>query len=218
MCVTNQPDGEAGCPNLFLKALGPEVDYRVCAAAAHKGDVVGGCGPDGSETRATGQLNRIRSDVSCRPVNDHCLASFELGLIKQRLPCRHGNDRNRGSFNVGQRGWLPRDHRRGSDSILGIGPGKPGIRSTISRIPHTQVRNPWPTATISPDRSEPGVRGSGCGKTLLPALIQPSQGPTPAASTLTRTSLGPGMGRGTRSNLMTSGGPNSCTRQAIIDE
>jgi hypothetical protein len=34
----------------------------------------------------------------------------------------------------------------------------------------------------------------------------------------TRTSLGPGVGRRARSNLMTFGGPNSCTRLAIIDE
>src|SRR6185295_9212313 len=70
---------------------------------------------------------------------------------------------------------------------------------------------------MSPDRSEPRVRGSGCGRALLPALIQPSHGPTPAAWTLTRTSPGPGTGRGTRSNFMASGGPNSWTRQAIID-
>src|SRR6185437_7223662 len=71
-------------------------------------------------------------------------------------------------------------------------------------------------APISPDRSEPRVRGRGCGKALFPALIQPSHGPTPAASTLTRTSLGPGLGRGTRSNLMTLGGPNSCTSLVLI--
>src|SRR5262245_58007730 len=68
-----------------------------------------------------------------------------------------------------------------------------------------------------PARSEPSVRGSGCGKALLPVLIQPSHGPTPTASTLTRTTPGLGSGRGIRSNLMTSGGPYSCTRQAIID-
>src|SRR5512145_2643631 len=73
-----------------------------------------------------------------------------------------------------------------------------------------------PTIWMSPDRSDPRVRGSGCGRTLLPALIQPSHGPTPAAWTLTRTSPGPGTGRGTRSNFIASGGPNSCTRQAII--
>src|SRR5687768_13344640 len=70
---------------------------------------------------------------------------------------------------------------------------------------------------MSPDRSEPKVRGSGWGRTLLPALIKPSHGPTPAAWALTRTSPGPGTGRGTRSNFIASGGPNSCTRQAIID-
>src|SRR3954453_15021416 len=70
---------------------------------------------------------------------------------------------------------------------------------------------------MSPDRSEPRVRGSGCGRAPRPALIQPSHGPTPAAWTLARTSPGPGLGTGTRSNCIVSGGPNSWTRQAIIE-
>src|SRR3954447_16554958 len=81
------------------------------------------------------------------------------------------------------------------------------------RIPATS----GPRASISPDRSEPSVRGSGCGSALLPPLIQPSHGPTPAAWTFTRTSPWPGVGTGTSSNRIVSEGPNSCTRQAIID-
>jgi antitoxin component of MazEF toxin-antitoxin module len=101
LCFAADQINDSVCiPNLFLKALGLEVNHSVCVEVAHKGDIIRGCGRDGSHTRATGQLNRISSNVSCRPVNDHRLACFELGLIKQRLPCRHGNDRNRGSFNV----------------------------------------------------------------------------------------------------------------------
>src|SRR5262249_11412327 len=70
---------------------------------------------------------------------------------------------------------------------------------------------------MSPDRSEPRVRGSGCGRALFPALIQPSHGPTPPARILTITSPEPGSGRGTRSNRIASGGPNAWTRHAIID-
>src|SRR3954453_15494311 len=71
-------------------------------------------------------------------------------------------------------------------------------------------------AAITPERSEPSVRGNGCGKALRPDRIQPSQGPTPAAWTCTRTSPSPGSGRGTGSKDIASGGPKACTRQAIV--
>src|SRR4029450_5697637 len=74
-----------------------------------------------------------------------------------------------------------------------------------------------PTAATVPDKSEPSVRGRGCGNALLPALIQPSQGPTPAALTSTRTSSGPGSGLGTLSKIIASGGPNLCTRHANME-
>jgi hypothetical protein len=86
---------------MFLKLLGPVVNHRVCAKVAHEGNIVRRRGCDRLHTRATRQLNRMRPDVSRRPVNDHCLTWFELGVIEQRLPCGHGNDRNGGSFNVG---------------------------------------------------------------------------------------------------------------------
>src|SRR5262245_11820653 len=142
--AADQINDSVRIPNLVLKTLAAEVNHRVCAEVAHKGDIIRACGRDGPHTRTTGQLNRISSNISCRSVNDHRLAFFELGLIKQCLPCRHGNDRNRGSFNVGKRSWLPRDHRWASQSILGIGPDKLGIRNTINLIALTQVRNLWP--------------------------------------------------------------------------
>src|SRR4029450_2638060 len=75
-----------------------------------------------------------------------------------------------------------------------------------------------PTAATVPDKSEPSVRGRGCGNALLPALIQPSQGPTPAALTSTRTSSGSGSGLGTLSKIIASGGPNLCTRHANMEQ
>ena len=99
--AADQINDSVRIPNFFLKALGPVVNHRVCAEVAHEGDIIRGCGRDRLHTRATGQLNRIRSNVSCRPVNNYRLTCFELGLIEQRLPCGHGNDRNRGGFNVG---------------------------------------------------------------------------------------------------------------------
>jgi hypothetical protein len=63
------------------------------------------------------------------------------------------------------------------------------------------------------------VRGSGFDEALFPALIQPSHGPTLAASTLRGRSLGPRLGRRTRSNSLTPGGPNSWRHPAIsIDD
>lgn len=58
------------------KPLGPVVDHGVCAEVAHPGDIIGACGRDGSQPRATCQLNRISANVSCRPVNEHRLACF----------------------------------------------------------------------------------------------------------------------------------------------
>jgi hypothetical protein len=142
--AADQINDSVRVPDFFLKALGPVVNHRVCAEVAHEGDIIRGCGCDRLHARAAGQLNRIRSNVSCRAVNDYRLTCFELGLIEQRLPCRHGNDRNRGSFNVGKRGRLARDHRCGSQRILGIGPNKLGICHTIDLLSHTQLRNPWP--------------------------------------------------------------------------
>ena len=99
--ATDQIKDSVCIPNLFLKPLGPEVNHRICAEAAYKEQIVRGCRRDGSHPGATGQLNSIRSNISCRPVNYYRLARFQLGLIKQRLPCRHGDDRSGGSFNVG---------------------------------------------------------------------------------------------------------------------
>ena len=109
--ATNQINDSVHSANRFLKALGLEVDHRACAELANEGYILCGCSCDCSRTRATGQLNRISANVSCRPVNENGLASFQLGLIKQPLPSRYGNDGNGGSFNVGLRAWLFRDHR-----------------------------------------------------------------------------------------------------------
>src|SRR4051794_31311616 len=96
LCLAaHQIDDSVRIPNLLLEALCPVVNRGVCAEVAHKGDIIRSCGRDGSQTRATGQLNRVSSNISGRPVNEHRLPCFKLGLIKQRLPCRHSNDRNR---------------------------------------------------------------------------------------------------------------------------
>ena len=142
--AADQINDSVRVPDFFLKALGPVVNHRVCAEVAHEGDIIRGHGRDRLHTGATGQLNRIRSDVSCRPVNNYRLTCFELGLIKQRLPCGHGNDRNRGSFNVGKRARLARDHRGRSQSILRIGPYELGVRHTINLLSRMRAGNPRP--------------------------------------------------------------------------
>src|SRR4051794_37976971 len=76
--AADQIDDSVRILSFFLEALGPVVDHCVCAEVAHERDVLRACGRDGSHTRATGQLNRISANVSCRPVNDRRLACFEL--------------------------------------------------------------------------------------------------------------------------------------------
>ena len=77
------------------------INDRICAEVVQKVYVIRRYSRNGSQTRATRQLNHINSNVSCRPVNDYRLARPKLGLIKQRLSCRDGYNRNRSSFNVG---------------------------------------------------------------------------------------------------------------------
>src|SRR5690242_3504139 len=87
-----------------------------------------------------------------------------------------------------------------------------------TRSPTTKPETSGPTLKTSPARSDPSVSGRGWGNALLPALIHASHGPTPAARTLTRTSPGPGRGLGIVSQIIFSGGPNSCTRQAFVED
>src|SRR3954465_422956 len=53
--ATDQINDRVGIPHRFLKVLGPEVNHSVCAEIAHQRDIIGSCGPDDSQTRATGQ-------------------------------------------------------------------------------------------------------------------------------------------------------------------
>jgi hypothetical protein len=48
--AADQINDSVRIPNLFLKALGLEVNHCVCAEVAHKGDIIRGCGRDGSHT------------------------------------------------------------------------------------------------------------------------------------------------------------------------
>jgi hypothetical protein len=67
------------------------------------------------------------------------------------------------------------------------------------------------------EKSEPKVSGRGCGRALLPAPIQASHGPTPAALTRARTSPASGIGRGTSSSRsMTARGAEAVDASAVI--
>src|SRR5205085_6622137 len=75
---------------------------------------------------------------------------------------------------------------------------------------------PNPTASTTPDKSDPSVSG-GCGATLLlPSRIRASQGPTPVAATFTSTSPDPGTGTATSSTTITSGPPKLWIRAAFM--
>ena len=99
--AADQIDDSVHVAHLFFKALGPVVDHGVCAEVAHGGNIARGYRCDGLQSRVTGQLNGIGSNIAGGSVNNHRLTSVELGVIKQCLPCRDGNDGNGGSFNVG---------------------------------------------------------------------------------------------------------------------
>ena len=65
--AADQINDSVGIPNLFLKALGPVVNHRVCAEVAHEGDIICRYGRDRLHTRATGQLNRISPTFPAAP-------------------------------------------------------------------------------------------------------------------------------------------------------
>src|SRR5258705_2467996 len=95
-------------------------------------------------------------------------------------------------------------------------PVKLSLVTPNTSSPILNLSTPGPIACTTPDKSDPRVSGSGCGRMLLPLRIQASQGPTPAAFTCTTTSPPPGSGLGTSSMEMASGGPKLCTRTAFI--
>ena len=72
--ATDQIDHSIRISNLILKAPRVVIDDDVGAEVFQKGCVIRCCGRDGAHTRATGQLNRVRANISCRTVNDHRLA------------------------------------------------------------------------------------------------------------------------------------------------
>ena len=68
--------------------------------------------------------------------------ALSSGVIEQRLPSRHGNNRHGCSLDVGQRAWLARDHARGSQGVLGVGPDEARVGNAVHRIAHAQPGNP----------------------------------------------------------------------------
>lgn len=77
LCIaTDQIDDGVHLANRFLEALSLEIDHGAGAEVAHEGHILHCCRRVGSQTRATGQLDRIGSNASCCPVNEHRLASF----------------------------------------------------------------------------------------------------------------------------------------------
>jgi hypothetical protein len=137
-------------------------------------------------------------------------------VIEQRLPCRHGDDRNRGRFDVRERHWLAGDHRRPSHGILGVGPDEVRIRHAIDLISNGELGDTWPdcsdlTGQVRARRERQRRRVS--------ALPGPDPGipQTDAGGVnLDQTSSGAGSGRAIRSSTIAPGGPNSCTRHALI--
>ena len=50
LCVAaDQTNDSVRIPNLFLTALGAEVNHGVGAEVTHSGDIIRRCGPDGSQ-------------------------------------------------------------------------------------------------------------------------------------------------------------------------
>src|SRR5690349_7874721 len=80
--------------------------------------------------------------------------------------------------------------------------------------PSLRPATPTPHAAIMPAPSWPGMKGSGGLPGHSPFAAWRSVWQTPVATTLMRTSPGPGVGIGTSS--MVNGRPKACTRAALI--
>ena len=186
-----------------LEARRAEVDHLVGPEIA---DAVEVAAPAVAITRGAGlpgELHRVSADVAGGTVDQHPLARSDAGVLEQHLPGGDRDHRHGGGVDMVQGRGLRRDPPRLGQSVLGIGASEAAVGDPIDLVAGPEPATPGPTASTTPDRSEPRVSGSGCGRTLLPALIQPSQGPTPAAAT--RTSTSPSPGAGTRQALDSDG-------------
>src|SRR6476659_9395275 len=87
-----------------------------------------------------------------------------------------------------------------------LAPTNSGFVTPYTSSPLLNWLTSGPTASTTPDKSEPSVSGGGGLTLLLPSRMIASHGPTPVAATRTRTSPVAGLGRGMSSTTITSGG------------
>ena len=216
--AANEIDHSVGTPDTFLEPPGPVVDDRVRAELANESRIVSRRSGNDMQARLARELDGIGADASGGAMDQDGLPCREPGVLEQGLPSRHGNDGDAGRLDVAERGGLARDHRRRRQGVLRIGADELRVRHAIDLVSHEGARNPWPHGNDFTRQ----VRAQRQGQRLRQGTFP---GPDPAVPWTYSRGLDlyedlawTGIGAGICSNFMTSGGPYSCTRQAIIDD
>ena len=130
-----------------------------------------------------------------------------------RGDCHHGEGGGLDRIHAGRAG---RDHAGLGQGELGVAAGEALVGDAEHGIARLQSGHVRPGGHDDPGDVRTERQRQGLRQHAAPARIQASHGPTPAATTRTRTWPAPGDGRSISSSVMTSGGPNRCTRHAAM--
>src|SRR5262245_3200628 len=203
-------EDDVGVADAFLDGFAGVVDGLVGAELGQERVLGPAGGADHVGSARLGDLHRQVPDPSGGGEDQHPVARLHAGGLDERLPGREPGERERTGLDVaepvGDPGALP----RGARSVLGVS-GSPKTRS-----PGWNLVTPRPAVSTIPATSHPTVNG---GSPMKPprARVFQSTGLTPAAAVRTRTSVGPGSGRGASSSWSTSGPPRACCRMSRIE-
>jgi hypothetical protein len=119
-------------------------------------------GRDDPRAGQQGELHGVAAEIPGAAEDSHSLARSHASVVKQHLLSgATDDDRNRGGFDVGEPGWLDRDHPRFRDGVFRISPGKARIADAEDLFPWLKTATSRPTCSIEPERSAPSVRGNG---------------------------------------------------------
>ena len=204
-------------PGRVLETLCPKINHRVRPELSHIGEIVRAGRRDGSDASAAGKLHRISANIPCGSMNQDRLACRELRVIEQALPSRHGDNGNGRPLQCAERGRLPCDHCGGSQSVFGVGADKARIRDAIDLIADAHPGNVWPESLDFTGQVGTQREGERLRKRASSASDPTVPWTDPGGMDLDQDFAVAGHWHRNALEPHCLRGPNSCTRQAIID-
>src|SRR5262249_1884431 len=149
-------------------------------------------------------------------VDKDTLATLQPAILEKHRPGRYGDDRHSAGFDEAKSTGLRARRDASASANSAYAPTKRSFVTPKTASPGSKSSTPSPTSTTTPERSAPSVTGKVTASPLLPSRISASQGPTPAAPTLTRTSPLRGVGTDIEERCNCSIPPNAPTWAARI--